>query len=135
MGYTRFGPGTVTVGSSPLDISFQVSGGGFTHSHDVADTVYTLSGEIPGDLTTQSAFTGTLLNDPVTGGVSEYAWTNHGTEQPLVYTPNTADEASFAATVRVLRMDYTADERGALSQADVEWIVIGDITPTWKAAP
>ena len=135
MATTRFGPGTVTLGSAPLDISCQVLSGGIVNSHSESDPVQVLGDcEIPGQVTTVTNLELSILADPVEDGVTAWSWANHGTEQAFEYTPNIADGATFTGTVLITRLDFRADERGGLLTSDAAWRCVGNPVPTFASA-
>lgn len=132
---TRLGPGTLSVGTVPLDVSSQVVGCNLTSSLDTGDAITVLTGEqLTSGATTESTLTGSIILDPSTGGIGEFSWTNHGQTVPFIFSPNTASGMSVEGELMMTRLDIGADEYGALLNPDFEWVVVGDVTVTWGTA-
>lgn len=133
--YARLGAGTLTVGTTPLDISAQIVGATLTSSLDTGDAVTVLTGEqLTSSATTESALAGSIILDPATGGIGEFSWANHGLAVPFTFTPNTTSGLSVAGNLMMTRLDIGADEFGALLNPDFEWAVVGEVTVTWGTA-
>lgn len=134
---SQLGPGTLTFGSGPLDVSLQVTACKITPSESVATTepVKVLGGEeLPGteDVTLSWVLEGTFLQDLLDSGVVAWSWTNASTEQPFTFTPNTATGASFAGTCIPVPLTVGGDEvEGARMTADFTWRLAEAPTPTW----
>lgn len=133
--YVRFGPGTLTLGATPLDVSSQVVGCTLSSSTSTGDTLTVLTGEQMGSgLSTESTLSGSMILDPATGGIGEYSWTNHGVSVPFVFTPNADSGLSASGNLTMTKLDIGADEYGALMNPDFEWAVVGEPTITWGTA-
>jgi len=135
--FVPLGPGTLTVGTVPTDFSCEVSGGKVTHSYDsVGESRTMLCGtERPEAKKRTDGFTFNVENDLGASGMYAYLFTNDLTEQPVVYTPNTANGAEWSGTVQLtLPSDIGADEFGAPIVSSVEWLGVGPFTFTPAAA-
>lgn len=130
---TKFGPGTITVGTVPVDFSCEVLGGSVNHEYeDVTDQRTTLCGDvIAGQVNRLDGVTFQLVNDLTTAGLYSYLQTNDLTEQAIEFTPNTEGGASWAGTVQVRLPDSIgADEFGADLESEVTWPAVGPLVFT-----
>ena len=128
-----FGPGTMTIGTTPLDFSCEVLGGKVTHSYeDVGESRTMLCGtERPASKKRTDGLTFNLENDLTAAGLYAYLVTNDLTEQTFAYEPNTANGASWAGTIQLtLPSEIGADEFGAPIVSAVEWAGVGSFTFT-----
>jgi hypothetical protein len=136
--FTNLGPGTLTLGSGPTDFSGEVLGAKITHEYtDVGSARTMLDGTVrPAGQTRADGFTASTENDLTAAGLYAFLEENDGTEQPLVFTPNTADGASWQGTI-VCRLpgEVGADEFGAPIVSDVELPGVGQFTFTPTPAP
>src|SRR5687768_6489782 len=90
----KLGPGTLTLGAGPLNVSAQLTACKVTVSEEVTSTedVMVLSGEtLDGDESVDFSYVleGTLFQDLAALGVVDWSWTNKGTEQAFTFIPNT----------------------------------------------
>lgn len=130
--FTRLGSGTLTVGTVPLDISSQIVGAMLASTSESGDIITVLSGDqISSGQTDSFTLSGSIILDPNTGGIGEFSWTNHGTTQAFVFTPNTDAGLTVTGELTITRLDIGADEYGALLNPDFEWTVVGEPTITW----
>lgn len=132
-----FGPGTITLGATPLDFSCEVLGGRVTHTYEeVGETRTMLCGTAkPSSKSRTDGLSFDLENDLTDTGMYSYLLANDLTEAAFVYTPNTADGASWAGTVQlVLPADIGADEFGAPIVSSVEFAGVGAFTFTPSTA-
>ena len=126
-----FGPGTITIGATPLDFTCEVLGGKVTHTYaDVGDARTMLCGtKRPSSKDRTDGLAFEVENDLTAAGLYAYLMTNDLTEQDFDYTPNTANArrgpvrcapspARLARTVRL--PDCVA----------VEWAGVGVFTLT-----
>jgi hypothetical protein len=132
----RFGPGTLKLGTTPgTDFSCQVQSMGLNVEKDQGDTIVVLCGDsVPGGITYTYVLAGTVLQDLITAGLSEYSWTNAGKTVDFDFTPLTG--ATSQKVVGKIVMDPisigTSDgEFGDVMTADVEWSCVGKPTVTW----
>jgi len=128
-----FGPGTVTIGATPVDFSCEVLGGAVTHAYeDVGEARTMMCGtERPASKKRTDGLTFTLENDLTAAGLYAYLVTNDLTSQPFTYEPNTAKGATWAGTVQVtLPAEIGADEFGSPIVSSVEWSGVGAFTFT-----
>lgn len=132
-----FGPGTITIGETPVDFSCEVLGGKVTHAYtDVGEKRTMLCGDIrPATKTREDGLTFALENDLSAAGLYAYLVTNDLTEAEFTYTPNTASAASWAGIVELtLPADIGADEFGQPIVSAVEWAGVGTFEFTPAAA-
>lgn len=133
----RLGNGSLTVGSTPLDISCQVVGCILTNETETGDKITVLCGDqLDSGLTTTSALSGTIILDPYAGGIGEFSWANHGTSVPFVFTPNIDTGLIVTGTVLITRLDIGSDTYGNVIQPEFEWqATVADDGVTWPTAP
>lgn len=130
----KLGPGTLTVGSGPLDITIQLTGAKVTPSENVesGERVKVLTGDVleeSGSVSFSYVLEGNILQDLQTGGVVDWSWENAGTEQAFTFTPNTAAGAAVAGTLYPVPLLIGGDEVDAGAMAsDFSWRIKG--TPT-----
>jgi hypothetical protein len=135
---TRLGPGTVTIGTAPLDFSCEMLGGAIRHEYEDGDEPRTtLCGTvIPGNATRTDGITLQLVNDLTATGLYAYLLAHDLEEAELVYTPNTVDGAKWAGTVQLrLPDELGADEFGGTIESEVSWTSTGLFTFTPAGAP
>lgn len=129
---TKFGPGTLELGSVPTDYSCEVLGGTVNHEYeDATDARTTLCGDIiAGQTTRKDGVTFQLVNDLTTAGLYAYLMANDLTEVDISYEPFTGG-ASWSGKVQ-LRLPDTigADEFGADLESEVTWPAVGKLTFT-----
>lgn len=130
---TKFGPGTVTLGTTtPLDFSCEVLGGTVNHEYeDVTDARTTLCGDvIAGQVRRKDGLTFQLVNDLTAAGLYAYLMSNDLSEQTFSYEPHT-DGASWSGKVQTRLPDTIgADEYGADLESEVTWPGVGVFTFT-----
>lgn len=132
-----FGPGTITVGSTPVDFSCEVLGGKVTHAYeDVGQARTMMCGtERPASKKRTDGLSFNLENDLSAAGLYAYLVTNDRDEVPFSYEPNTANGATWTGTVQLsLPAEIGADEFGAPIVSAVEWAGVGAFTFTPAAA-
>jgi hypothetical protein len=132
----KVGPGVLTLGATPLDVSCQMTSCTITPTENVTteDAVHVLCGDtLPASDTVDYTYVldGTLLQDLSTGGVIDYTWTNAGDEVPFSYIPNSDEDAEVAGTVRVIPLAVGGDVT-TRPTSDLGWAIIG--TPTFTPA-
>ncbi len=133
----QLGPGTLTLGTGPLDVSLQVTAVKITPTESVSTTepIKVLGGEeIAGDedVTLSWVLEGTYLQDLLDSGVVAWSWANASTPQPFAFTPNGAVGASFAGECIPVPLTVGGDEvEGARMTADFTWRLTEAPTPTW----
>lgn len=133
--YTRLGAGTLSVGTVPLDISAQVTGAVLSSELDTGDAVTVLTGEqLTSGATTTATLSGTIILDPVAGGIGDFSWANHGQIVPFTFSPNTDSGLTVAGELMITKLDIGGTEYGALLQPDFEWTVVGEPDVTWGTA-
>lgn len=128
MAITRMGPGTITVGATPLDFSAEVRSVTIAHEYDEqSEAVTYLDGSgSPASLARADSVTFEADNDLSAQGIYSYCESNDLTEQPFTYTPSTADAASWAGTVQVrLPEEIGADAYGNPIASSTTWSAVG----------
>lgn len=135
------GPGTLSLGSGPLQVAAQVRACRVTASENVTETdaIPVLSGEeiaATSDQTYTFALTGTFIQDLAAAGVVDWSWTNKGTEQAFTFVPATAEARQVQGTLIPVPLDIGGDVirpgSGDPPQADFTWRIVGD--PDFEAA-
>lgn len=132
---TKLGPGTLTLGAGAIEVNAQLTSASVTPSESVetTDPIKVLSGEtMEGDETATYTFVldGTFLQDlGAVSSVVAWSWENMGTEQPFVFTPNTAAGVACSGTLVPVPLRIGGDEvdAGPMS-SDFSWRIKG--TPT-----
>ena len=135
---TILGPGTLTVGNPGTDVSCEVLGGRITHEYEEVTARRTplCGNEKPAARKRNDGLTFTLENDLTATGLYSWLLANDLTTQPFVFTPNTADGASWSGSfLATLPADVGADEFGAPLGSTVTWDGVGAFTFTPIAAP
>jgi hypothetical protein len=128
-----FGPGTMTIGATPLAFDCEVLGGKVTHTYAEVGAARTMlcGTERPVSQKRTDGLTFNLENDLTASGLYQYLITNDLTEVPFTYEPNTDNGASWAGTVQLtLPADIGADEFGAPIISSVSWAGVGAFTFT-----
>lgn len=136
----RFGPGTLTLGTAPgTDFSCQVQSLGVNVDKDEGDAITVLCGdEVPGSIQYSYSLAGTVLQDLITGGLSEFTWDNAGAQVPFTYVPATSvtgQEVSGNVIVDPMSIGTSDGEFGDVLTADIEWACVGKPDVTWGTAP
>jgi hypothetical protein len=132
----KMGPGSFTIGSTPFDVSCQVTSLTVNPTENVTTeaAVHTLCGDtLPASDTVDYSFTvsGSVLQDLAAAGVVDYTWTNMGDEVPFVFVPNTVEDRSVTGTCRLVPLTIGGDV-STRPTSDFEWAIIG--TPVFGAA-
>lgn len=128
---TKFGPGTITVGTTPVDFSAQLINGLIEWDKDKDDDVTVLSGDVVAGASTYTAtLSGTLFQDLVATGILEYSWTHKGEQVPFEFTPNTANGTAVAGDLVIDPIPFGSDEAKANMQGDFTWNLVGEPTLT-----
>lgn len=130
MPFTRFGPGTITLGetATACDFTCEVLGFEITHDYsDIGQARTTLCGDVRGATVNETgSIKFTLEND--LGADGFYAWVQDqdpSVAVPFVFTPNTADGASWSGDVLPRKPNVKADEYGAPIGGDVTFPLVG----------
>lgn len=100
----KMGPGTLTLGSGPLDVSCQVVSCVVTceENVDAQDDVDVLCGEtLTGEekVTYSWSLEATLVQDIAAGGVVAWSWAQKGVDSAFVFIPNTVGARKVTGTV------------------------------------
>lgn len=98
----KMGPGTLTFGAVPLDVSCQVKELTIDPSTDEGDSVDVLCGEtLEGDETTRWTMSGEVLQDLAAAGLVQWCLTNKAAVQAFVFVPSTAHGRKVTGFVKV----------------------------------
>lgn len=129
---TKLGPGTLTLGAGAMEVNAQLTAASVVPSENVTttDAIKVLSGEeLAGDDSASYTFTleGTFLQDlGAVSSVVDWSWTNMGTEQPFVFTPNTAAGVDVSGVLTPVPLRVGGDEVDAGPMAsDFTWRIKG----------
>jgi hypothetical protein len=128
-----FGPGTVTVMTTPINIEAEVLGGKITHTYeDVGESHTHMDGSQHAASRNRTDGVSLSVENDLTDAGIYYLLQQHDLETaPIVFTPNTANAASWAGTVQLsLPAEIGADEFGAYIVSQVEWAGVGKFTFT-----
>lgn len=130
---TKFGPGTISVGTTPtpVDFSAQLINALIEWDKDKDDDVTVLSGDVvPGASTYTATLSGTLFQDLVASGILEYSWTHKGETLDFEFVPNTANGTGVAGQLTIDPIPFGSDEPKANMQGDFTWNLVGEPTLT-----
>lgn len=138
------GPGTLKLGSGPLQIEAQLTNCRVEASEVVTsnEAVPVLSGEeqTSSDRVTHTyTLAGNLFQDIAAGGCIDWSWINKGTPQPFIFIPSTAAARQIKGTTYPVPIQVggdvtgTATNRGPNPRADFTWrakgpLVAGKVT-------
>lgn len=130
------GPGTLTLGTGPLDVSAQLTSCRVNPSENVTtgDAVKVLSGEeLQADESVDFTYTleGNLLQDLDAAGVVDWSWAEAGTEQEFTFVPNTAEGRQVSGILKPVPLAIGGDEVERRMASDFTWRCVG--TPIFGA--
>lgn len=123
----KLGPGTLTLGAAPLDVSAQVRSLTVKVAEKVTrtDPIPVLSGEelaAEEDVTYEFTLAGTVIQDVSVGGLTDWSWTNKGTDQPFVFVPSTTEGRQATGTTVPVPLDFGGDvDRTKRPEAALSW--------------
>jgi hypothetical protein len=125
----KMGPGTLTLGAAPLDVSCQVAAARVvpTENVDTLDAVPMLCGDdLPQEQNASVTWqlTGTFQQDIALGGVVAYTWDESGAEVPFTLVPNTAAARQVTGKVRIVPLIVGGDVK-TRPASDFTWSIIG----------
>lgn len=134
----KMGPGTLTLGTVPLDVSCQVAKLQLETTENVTSTdpIPLLCGD---DLETDDVVSldyelvGTLVQDHTAGGLSAWTWENAGQFMPFVFVPSNAVGAQLAGEIRPIPLTFGGDVK-TNPTAEIKWKARAPI-PTWAETP
>ncbi len=110
---SKLGEGTLTLGPSPNDFSWQVTNCRLEPSHEEADQRGTLAKpKRAKDITTTWVLAGTAIQDfelDAPEGFQEYCRVNNGIEVPYTFTPNTAAGKTYTGNVQIRAIPIGGD--------------------------
>lgn len=126
------GPGTLTLGTAPLDIAGQMTNVRLDSAESVTstDAIPVLSGEEKAGsdkVTHTHTLAGNLFQDLDAAGVVAYSFANAGDWVECTFVPNTALGASIAGEVCPVPITIggdvtgTAAQRGENPRSDISW--------------
>lgn len=127
----KLGPGTLTLGAAPLDVSGQITNCRVEASENVTtigDALELLSGEtLAAEESAAYRFTlaGSLVQDLAANGVIDYTWLNKGLEVPFTFVPSTAEGREVTGVVVPIPLTIGGDVKSRPT-SDFSWRVIGD---------
>jgi len=134
---TKFGPGTLTLGSvgTPIDVSCQIISCQVTWEKDKDDDVIVLCGETVGGSTIYTAtLEGEIFQDVAdAAGILYFSWDHKGETIPFTFVPNTAAAASCAGDLIIDPLTFGSDEPKANMTSDFAWSCVGE--PALTAGP
>lgn len=124
------GPGTLTLGAGPLNVSAQMTQAAVEASESVqtVDAIKVLSGETLAAQDTVSlawTLTFTAFQDLDAAGLVSYTWANASDEVPFSFVPSTAEGRDVTGTVRIVPLKLGGDVNGGKPQSDATWRIIG----------
>lgn len=133
--YYTMGPGSLSLGAGPLNVSAQVEEFAVECSENVkkTDPKPMLSGDdkITADKVTREwKATGVLQQDLAAAGVIDYTWANEGDEVAFTFVPSTAEGRKVTGTVRLVPIKV-GGKAGDDPTSPITWTVIG--TPVLAA--
>lgn len=126
----KMGPGTLLLGTAPLDISAQITQCVVTPSESVTegDLINVLSGEkLQDDDEVKISFKlgATLLQDLTAAGVVDWSWDHDGTtEEPFVFVPNDELERGISGTCFPVPIAIGGEVKKRPT-SDIDWRVKG----------
>lgn len=133
----KMGPGTLELGSGPLDVSMQVTSFTVEASEKVTeeDDIDVLSGDVlegVDEVSYDYRVKGTLLQDLAAAGVVAWSWTNKGTSQAFTFIPSTAADRQVTGFLRPVPLKIGGDAK-VRAVSEVDWACIGE--PDFEAVP
>lgn len=126
----KLGPGLLTLGEGPLDVSAQLTGCRVDVAEEVesSDPVPVLSGEeLAADETVRHNYTltGSLLQDLAAAGVVDWSWINGGTEQAFSFVPESAAAREVSGILTPVPLSIGGDEVKARMSSEFTWRIKG----------
>jgi hypothetical protein len=126
----KLGPGTLTLGSAPLDVSAQVTAMKVEWSENVTsgEDLDLLSGDSllgDQDATYRANLAGNLLQDIAAAGVVDWSWTNKGTEQAFKFVPSTSEGRQITGVLVPVPITVGGDVK-TRPRSDITWRIVGD---------
>jgi hypothetical protein len=132
------GPGLLTLGAVPLDVSCQVKSFKVSAAEKVksTDPIPMLCGEdleTPDTVSLDWKAEGTILQDLGAAGVVTYSWTNAMDDVAFTFVPSTSTDRAVTGTLRLVPITVGGDA-GTLPDSPVTWMIVGtpvlgDATP------
>lgn len=128
---TILGPGSLKLGEtgSQREFAAQLTKCAINVNVETEDDVDVLSGEtLEGEETYTYELAGTILQDFELDSLEDYCFTNRGTKEPFVFTPNDDAARLFTGVVRIRPVTRGGDVKKRNS-SDFTFRIIGDYTP------
>lgn len=138
---TPFGPGTVTIGTTPYDFSCEVVSGSVTHEYEEVGEARTMlcGTEVPATRKRNDGLTFELETDLMDSGLYAHLHTYDADDPAPVdvsYTPHNDTAASWEGQVQpLLPASVDGSEFGAMHTASVEWPAVGHLAFTPGVTP
>lgn len=131
----KINEGTLILGTTPLDVTAQVTSFKVSASEEVTstDAIPVLSGEeiaAEEEASNKFALEGNLLQDLSVAGVVAWSWANAGTWQPFVFVPNNALDRAVGGLCCPVPLEIGGDVK-ARGTSDLTWRIQG--TPVFGA--
>lgn len=126
----KLGPGTLTIGAGPLDVSAQVTKVQVTPEENVetTDAIDVLSGEQLAEEEEASykfKLEATFLQDTLaTSGLIAYSYAHMGETVPFVFIPNADLDRKVSGSLRVVPLTIGGDVKKR-NTSDVSFSIIG----------
>lgn len=131
----KLGPGTMQIGATgtSIDMSCLIQSATVSWSVDTEDDLNVLCGDtVPGARTYTASISGTALQDLTDPqGLVDFTWEHKGEAVPVVFTPNSAADATVTGTVVIDPLDVGGDEYGSVMTSDFEWAFVGEPALAW----
>lgn len=126
------GPGTLTLGAGPLEVSAQVKSFRVECTENVksTDPVPMLSGDelAVADVVTRAwKVSGKIQQDLAAAGVVAYTWDNAGDVVAFVFVPNTVKDRKVTGVCRLVPITVGGDAK-TQPDADISWTAGGSET-------
>lgn len=131
----KLGPGTMQIGATgtQIDMSCLIQSATVAWSVDTEDDLNVLCGDtVPGARTYSATISGTAIQDLTEPqGLVDFTWEHKGEAVPVVFTPNSAADATVTGTVVIDPLDVGGDEYGSVMTSDFEWAFVGEPVLSW----
>ena len=131
----QFGPGTLKIGATAaeIDVSCLVNGAVIAAEKDAGDDRTALCGTVrPGQVKYTWTLSGNMdidAEDP--DGIFMLSQTDYGTQQPFIFTPNTAGQVTATGILVLDPLDFgdgDDDAFGSPMTSDFEFALVGEPT-------
>lgn len=129
---SRLGPGTLTLGTVPMEVGFQIAALALTPAVNSTDGTPTLAVPAPEpEMKTDYTLDGSAINDfAAIAGLQRYAYDHDGETAAFVWTPNSEDAAPATLTGECqIRAFPMGGKVGEQLVTDFSWPTVGK--PVW----